>query len=177
MSKIFWAQAEIGPDGEGRLSLGSDYNRARFADFLRIHPGTRMRIDPYTPESSKQRKFFEGAIVPFVTFFQENLDYNDTDDLARVRDWLKIEFNGQFITLGGKSVKVPKSTKGELNRGFLERILDWCGEQGYPIEFLNTADYKDWNDRIRPTEGPPHYIDYLVSVGKLRPMRGGDNQG
>ncbi len=168
MSRVFWATAEVGPDGKGRLSLGSDENRARLADFLKANKGTRIRIDPYTPESSKQRKFFEGALVPFVTFFQENLDHHDSSDLDRVRDWLKIEFNGQYITLGGKAVRVPKSTKGELNRGLLERILDWCGEQGYPIEFLNPEEYKDWRDRIRPTEGPMDYIDYLVSVGKIR---------
>lgn len=168
MSKIFWAQAEIGPDGKGKLSLGSEHNRARLSDFLKGSPGMRLKIEPVLPESRKQRKYFEGAIVPFVTFFQENLDHNDTDDLQKVRDWLKIEFNGAFIALGGKAVKVPKSTKGELNRGFLERILDWCGEQGYPVEYLNPQEYKDWHAKIRPYEGPPTYIDYLVSVGKLR---------
>lgn len=166
MTTVFWGQSD--PEGTGALSLGSDYNRARFKDFLKKHPGIRLKIDPYTPESRKQRGFFEGAIVPFVTFFQDNLDYNDTDDLKRVRHWLKTEFNGGFLVIGGKSIKVPKSSKGELNRGLLERIMDWCGEQGYPVDLLNPEDYKDWRDRIYATGGPGTYMDYLVECGKIR---------
>lgn len=168
MSKTFLAISEIGNDGKAKLSLGSEHNRARFADFLKANPGIRLRIEPITPESRKQRAYFEGAIIPFVTFFQENLNHKDADDLAKVRDWLKIEFNGAFITLGGKAVKVPKSTKGELNRGFLERIMDWCGEQGYPIDMLVPDDFKKWRDTVRPYGGPDDYIDYLVQCGKLR---------
>jgi hypothetical protein len=163
---VFWAISD--PIAPGKLSLGSEYNRARFADDLKKHPGRRYKIESLTPESREQRGFFEGAIVPFTTYFQENLDYNDRDDLQKVRDWLKIEFNGAFITLGGKAIKVPKSTKGELNRGFLERVLDWLGEQGYPIELLNTTEYLDWKDRIRPSSGPMDYMSYLIECGKLK---------
>lgn len=183
MSKTFLAQSEIDREtGKARLSLGSDHNRARFADFLKANPGVRLRIEAITPESRKQRKFFEGAVVPFVAFFQENLDHKDSDDLQKVRDWLKIEFNGAFITLGGKAVKVPKSTKGELNRGFIERILDWCGEQGYPTELLNPEEYRKWKDKIFPYGGPDDYIDYLVQCGRIGRNKGvwtsgGGNRG
>lgn len=168
MSKVFLATSEIGPDRKGKLSLGSPANRARFADFLTANPGIRLRIEAMTPESPKQRKYFEGAVVPFIAFFQENIDYNDADDLRRVRDWIMLEFNASYLTIGGKALKVPKTSKGELGRGLLERILDWCGEQGYPTEFLLPETYKDWNDRVRPDGGPETYLDYLVSIGKLR---------
>lgn len=170
MSKVFLAQSEIDPTtGKGRLSMGSDHNRARFADFLRENPGMRLRIEAITPESGKQRRFFEGGLIPFIAFWQENIDYNDSDDLKRVRDWIMIEFNASFLTMGGKAIKVPKSSKGELNRGLIERIMDWCGEQGYPVELLNPEDYKDWNERVRGTKGGPRtYLDYLVQCGKLK---------
>lgn len=167
MSKIFLAQSD--PTNPGKLSLGSSENRARLADFLKANPGVRLRIEAVTPESRKQRAWFEAALVPFVTYFQDNLDYNDSDDLQKVRDWLKIEFNGAFITIGGKAIKVPKSTKGELNRGFIERIIDWCGEQGMPIELTLPAEYKKWHDEIKSYGGPETYLDYLISIGKLRP--------
>ncbi len=169
MSKVFQGQSD--PAGTGKLSLGSDYNASRFRQFLKDNPGIRLRIEPITPESNKQRKFFEGAIVPFVTFFQDNLDWNDTDDLKSVRHWLKTEFNGEFITIGGKAIKIPKSTKGELNKGLIERIMDWCGEQGYPIELLLPADYKNWKDKIFPYGGPESYIDYLIQCGKIRKQK------
>jgi hypothetical protein len=161
----FWGQSD--PSGNGKFSLGTEHNVLRFKDFLKKHPGIRLKIDPYTPESREQRGFFEGAVIPFITYFQENLDYTDSDHLKRVRDWLMIEFNASFLKVGGKSLKVPKSSKGELNRGLLERIMDWSGEQGYPIELLNPEDYKTWNDTTRQDGGPRMYIEYLESIGKL----------
>jgi hypothetical protein len=169
MSKTFQATAELGPDGKGKLSLGSDYNRARFAEFLKTNIGIRLRIEAFTPESREQRGFFEGGLVPFICYFQENIDYNDGDHIRRVRDWLMLEFNASFLTVGGKALKVAKSSKGELSRGLMERIMDWCGEQGYPIELLTPSDYKDWRDRVRPSAGQGSYLDYLVECGKLRP--------
>ena len=170
MSKVFLAQSEIDPaTKKGKLSFGSPENHARFADFLQKNPGIRLKIEAMTPESRKQRGFFEGGVIPFITFFQENLDYNDPGDIHRVRDWIMLEFNASFLTIGGKAVKVPKSSKGELSRGLLERILDWCGEQGYPVGLLNPEDYKHWHDRIRPNKGGPRtYLDYLVACGKLK---------
>lgn len=163
----FWAQSD--PTAPGKLSLGSDFNRARFADHLKKHPGTRYKIEPFTPESREQRGFFEGGLIPFIAYFQENIDYNDSDQLRRVRDWLMLEFNASFLTMGGKAIKVAKSSKGQLSRGLMERIMDWCGENGMPIELLNPNDYKDWRDRVRPSAGPGTYLDYLVETGKLRP--------
>lgn len=163
MSQIFWAQSK-----EGKLSMGSEYNRIRFSEFLKKHDGIRFKIDPLTPESNKQRKFFEGGIVALITYYQNNLNYRDTNDLKTVREWLKIEFNGAFITLGGKSVKVPMSTKGELNRGFIERVLDWMNENGYQTELLLPEDYKKWRDTVFPFGGPDNYIDYLLSINKLK---------
>lgn len=173
---VFWATAEIKPGNVPGISLGTDHNRARFADWVRRNVGARIKLEPLTPESSQQRKFFEGALVPFIAFYQENISWEDPDDLKMVREWLKIEFNGKFITMGGRSVKVAKSTKGALNRGFLERVLDWAGEQGYQIELLSTEEYKRWRDTVFPHGGPKTYIGYLLETGRLRrPGQGVDN--
>lgn len=170
MSLIFWAESKLDEQTKkGRLSLGSEYNKSRFQDFLNKNIGIRFKIDPFTPESRKQRGFFEGAIVPFTCYFQENLDWQDKEDLEKVREWLKIEFNGQFIVIGGKSIKVPKSTKNELNRGFLERVIDWLGEQGYPIDVLNPNEYKKYRDELRSNFNiPPTYIQYMESLGRIK---------
>lgn len=171
MSKIFWAESKIDPvTKKASLSMGSEYNRARFADFLKENPGIRFRIDPFTPESKDQRRWFEGALIPFLTYFQENMDFKDRNDLELVRNWVKTEFNGKFITIGGKSLKVAKSTKGELSRGLIDRIMDWAGEQGYPIEYLLPDRYKKWRDEIYGYGGPPTYIEYLESTGELRKL-------
>lgn len=151
----------------GQLSLGSEYNKARFTSFLKENNGMRLKIEPLTPESTKQRGYFEGAIVPFVTFFQEGYNYEDSEDLRRVREWLKLEFNGEQVNIMGKLEKVAKSTKGELNKGFLDRIMDWLVEQGYPVEVLEPNKYKHWRDTLYPFGGPSTYIGYLLSINLL----------
>ena len=147
----------------------NDYTKKGFIDFLRENEDMRLEITPLLPESQRMRGYFEGAIVPFITFFQEGMNHRDYKDLHKVREWLKTEFNGDVVLLGGKQHRITKSTKNLL-KGFMEQVLDWCGEQGYPIELLNTENYKKWRDEIFPTgeiTDPDNYIDFLVQIGKL----------
>ena len=145
-----------------------EYTAKQFSDDLRKNSGARYKVERITPESREQRGFFEGAVVPLITFYQENLDHRKSEDNAKVRDWLKIEFNGEFINIKGKAHRIAKSTKGELNKGFLERVIDWMADQGYKTELLNPKDYKYWRDEVFSFKGgPDNYIDYLVSLKKL----------
>ncbi len=152
---------------DGRLSLGSAYNRQRFQQFLTENPNARLKIEPLLPESIKQRGFFEGAVVPLIAYYQEDLDHRNDEDCSRVREWLKIEFNPQMVVIDDKVHKVPGSTKGKLQEGFLEKVMDWMTDQGYKVELLNPDDYKDWRDRIFPHGGPDNYIDYLAELNRL----------
>lgn len=166
---VFLAQSDIDPvTKKPKLSLGSEHNRARFADYLRANPKIRFRIEPLTPESKKQRGFYEGAVVPLIAYYQEGFDHTSNHDCQEVRGWLAREFNGEMKEIGGELVKVAKSTKGQLNKGFLERVLDWMNEQGYKTELLMPEDYKNWKAKIFPFGGPENYIDYLLQIGKLR---------
>lgn len=160
--KVFQAKSD-----NGNLSLGTEYNRARFKQFLKDNHGVRLKIEPVYPESRKQRKFYHGAIVPLIAYYQDGMDYRDTKDLLNVHEWLKAEFNPHYVIIGGKSHKVPGSTSGELNKGFLERVSNWMEDQGYQIELLNPKDYEYWRDTIYPHGGPDNYIEYLVETKKL----------
>ena len=163
---VFWATGK--PDGG--LNMGSETNRIRLSNDLRKNVGARYKIERVTPESKQQRKFFEGAVVPLITYFQEGMDHKNTEDCDRVRDWLKVEFLGEFVTIKGKSIKRGRSSKGELNKGFLDKCVDFVEEQ-YGIDpavVLNPADYKLWKDTIFPWGGPDNYIDYLRSLNKLK---------
>lgn len=151
----------------GTLHLG-DYNARRLTDFLKQNDGMLIAIEPQTPESRKQRKFFEGAVIPFITFYQENMDHRNNDHCDQVREWLKMEFNSEMVVVAGKVKTVAGSTKGQLQKGFLEKVMDWMNDQGYQIELLNPKDYDHWRDTIYPYGGPDNYIDYLVSIKKLK---------
>lgn len=161
---IFWASASP----EGGFDMGSEYNRLRLKQDLRQHTGSRYKIERVTPESNKQRRFFEGAVLPLIAYYQEGMHYENSSDLEKVREWLKIEFNGEMVVIKGKAIKVGGSTKGKLNTGFLERVIDWAESQGYQTELLNPAEYKHWHAAIFPFGGPDNYIDYLLELGKLK---------
>ena len=151
---------------KGGLEFG-EYNRAKFKQWLIDNDGARLQITNLTPESKKMRRFFEGGVVPLITFYQEGLDYRLHEDNLKVREWLKSEFNGEAVIVDGKSHIIPKSTKGEL-KDFMERVMDWMSENGYQIELLKPDDYKKWEEEVYPYEGADNYIDYLISIGRLK---------
>lgn len=147
----------------------NDYTRGLFVEMLKANEGARLEIIKLTPESDNIRAYFEGAVVPFITFHQEGMSHKDSRDCRKVREWLKDEFNGEMVIVAGKAKRITASTIGRL-KDFIEKCMDWMGEQGYKIELLNPDDYKRWRDEIFPMgepEDPDNYIDYLVSIGKL----------
>jgi hypothetical protein len=77
----------------GTLDFGP-YNRGKFMQFLKEHPGIRLKITAELPESGRLRRYYEGAVVPLIIFYQEGLDHRDGEHRRKVREWLKQEFNG-----------------------------------------------------------------------------------
>ena len=67
---------------DGGLDLGTR-NAALFKQYRKDNPGMVLKITPVLPESSNQRAFFEGAIVPLITFYQQGMDYRNSDDCRR----------------------------------------------------------------------------------------------
>lgn len=163
MNNKFYAQSQ-----GGRFKM-EDYTAKLFAKDLRENDHARYIVERITPESREQRGFFEGAVVKLFAYFHEKLDYHDWRDCVIAREWLAIEFNGELVTFAGKTNKVAKSTKGILNKGYIDRIIDMIEEQNGidRMVVLNPADYKNWRDTIFPDGGPDNYIDYLIEVGKL----------
>jgi hypothetical protein len=150
----------------GKLTFKNDFMREKFVKFVKFHEGKRVFITPTFKESDKQRGFYEGAVVPMVTFFQEGMDYRNSEDNRNIRETLKIEFNGAFVQFNGKSHKIGKSTQGKLNDGFIEAIIDWL-EENYGIDrtvVLNTK----WRDEVYPFGGPDDYITYLKELNLLK---------
>lgn len=155
---------------EGNIQF-TPYARATFKRFLAQNPGIRLTITVDLPESGKLRRYYEGALVPLIAFYQDNLDHRSGEDRRKAREWLKAEFNGELIEIGGKVQRVAKSTKGrDALNPFVERVVDWLTENyAPPAEALDPEKYKYWRDAIFPYGGPETYIDYLVSVNILKP--------
>lgn len=125
-----------------------------------------MTLKPKQIESGRQRGWFEGGLIPLITFYQDGMDHHNSEDNDRVREWLKMEFNADFVEIGGKTHKIAKSTSGELQE-VIERVLRWAEEQGYQTEVLEPQRYKKWKDEIYPYGGPDNYIDYCLEIKTL----------
>lgn len=156
---------------DGKGFVFSDFYKAKLKEYMRKNPNTPFEIVPILAESEKQRGWFEGGLCKLITFYQEGLDHRLSKDVKKVREWLKLEFNSDLVGLAGKTHRVAKSTKNELNRGFLERVVEWTIENYQPpLEALDPNKYKHWRDAIYPYGGPDNYIDYLVKINILKKM-------
>jgi hypothetical protein len=83
--------------------------------------------------------------LSLVVFYQKGMDRRNSDDLGRVREWLKIEFNSKMIDWC-VSIEISNSTKDhEALATFLTRVTSliencepaqgpsnrmdsWCGD-------------------------------------------------
>lgn len=146
-----------------------DLTRRKLKDYIKQNPNQPFELNPILPESSKQRGFFEGCVCPLITFYQEGMDYRNSGDVKNVREWLKLEFGGMEVVVGGKVHKVARSTKNRLNQGFLEAVMEWLIENyAPPIEALDPKHYKHWHDAIFPNGGPDNYIGYLLATKLIK---------
>lgn len=148
-------------------------DKVQFSESFRVWAagknGHRFEIVPYVPESSKQRRFLHGCVVPLVTFFQEGYDYTSSKDNEKVFEWLKMEFCPELVRIQNIIRKVPGSTRGKLNQGFIEKIIDWL-EENYGIDrtkVCNPQEYVRWVDETYSYGGPNTWIDYCLEMGWL----------
>ncbi len=157
---------------DGGLEM-SDYQRASFKQYIKDNAGSRLRlkIEREVPESKHQRGFYHGAILALWAYL-DGKDYKDTATLDDLHEVAKLEFNPDIIIVGGEPKKIGRSTKGKLNEGYLERLIDYLIEQyGIdPNKVLNPERYKTWRDTIYPfTTKYDSYLDYLLATGELIP--------
>lgn len=162
-------------DGKG-LKF-SDFYRNKLSYYMRQNPGQPFELKPILIESKKQRGWFEAGLCPLVAFYHEGLDHREPKDIKKVREWLKMELNSEIVGLFGKAHRIAKSTKNELNSGFLERVVDYLIENfAPPAEALDPKRYKHWHDTVFPYGGPDNYIDYLVKINILKKMNTEDTK-
>lgn len=156
---MFYAQVR-----NGYINLGTDYNRNQVKKWCRENEGARVELKPVLPESRKMRGYLEGGLIALAAFYQQGMDHRNHRDVASMRNWLKAEFNSDYVNIQGKSHLVARSTKGRENlKQFTEKVLDWLMENyAPPREAVDPKCYKKWRDEIFPSGGPDNYIDYLV---------------
>jgi hypothetical protein len=154
---------------DGTLTLGR--HKEAFKQLLRENGPVEVYITVELRESNKMRRWFEGGLVPLIAFYQEGMNHRDADDRRKVREWLKAEFNGEIVEVNGKAQRIAQSTKGRATfYPFVERVQDWLIENyNPPVEAVDPKQWKLWKAKVFPIPGTPdNYIDYLVSLNKLK---------
>jgi len=129
----------------------------------------RAEINITIPESKKQRAFYYGAVLPLWAYL-DGADFRKGEIIDQYHEIAKIEFNGEIVVSKGKEYRIGKSSRGELNKGYLERVIDNLVDQYgiNPMEVLNPETYKTFRDTIYQHTTIDDYITYLIKCGKLR---------
>lgn len=144
-----------------------DLNYDRVIQYVRENPNCIFSLEPVLPESRKQRRYFEGALVSMFVFYNGG-DYHDPKVLADAREDLKREFWSELRTnwITGTVEKRAKSTKGSKALNAITELVYAYLVENYavPEQALNPATYKNWRD-VELTKGAPvNYIDYLLAL-------------
>lgn len=142
-------------------------SKEKFLAFAKKNAGIRVHIEPVLPESRSQRKFLFGACYQLWAFL-DGKDYKDSDVIEDIHNASKLEFNGHFIVLKGKTYRIGKSTKGHLQE-YINKVVDFLEEQ-YGVDrtkVLNPEHYRDFVDRIYSDGQFDTYIQYLQSLRLL----------
>lgn len=153
-------QAKVNKECNG-FEFPTQIGRKEFLKFLKENPSMRFEIQPIMPESKKQRKFYHGAVIPLWVY----LDCKN-QILEAYHEIAKIEFNGEIVATKRGHIRIGKSTKGDLNKGFLERVIENLVEN-YGIDqavCLNPQLYKHFMDTIYMDGKYDTFIDYLKDL-------------
>jgi len=132
--------AQITKEGNG-LTFSSAMAKAKFFE----HKGAPVILEIDDAPTSEMRRFFEGAVVPYVFYQHPTSDWETFRD---AREALKVEFLPVYTkTISGDRVKLSQSTAA-LSKAkftaFLETVLRWMEQNGFEVP--DSEDYKKWRD-------------------------------
>ncbi len=136
---------------KGGFDFGSDYNAARFREYMRLNEGKQVKIEAYAnPVSDEMRGYMFGAVLPFLRQISPDAWAGMNDD--QIYEVLKKNFN-YFEAYNpltkrkerfGQSV-MNTSCKNVKAMEFIERIGDWVMEN-YGQSLPDPEEYKQWRD-------------------------------
>lgn len=125
---------------DGKLVFGSKITEQAFYEMN----GMELTIETDDAPSNEVRRYFEGAVVPYVFYQHPQAGWKTFRD---AREALKLEFLGAFIiTLAGERVKSAISSKVRNDRfkRFVTDVTNWMNENG--LEVPDPEAYKRWRD-------------------------------
>jgi len=120
---------------KGKLDFGSLNNRDRFALFLQDNDGCNLRIEKIESKRSLSQNAYYWMYLGVI----ERDTGNNADDL---HEYLKRKLlPPKFITVMGKEIKIPSSTKDLSKVAFGEYIDKISAETDVPLPNIEDAGY------------------------------------
>lgn len=151
----------------GLIVFKTDQVETIFFDQMEGRP---IIIQPDDATTAEMRRFFEGAVVPYV-FYQH--PHAGWDTFKDCREALKLEFNTGFTrNIYGDVVSIPLSTvmsKGKFNR-MLKNVENWCDESGYV--YPSSQQYDEWL-KLNPPKNAifPPLVKLVINYYKQKGMK------
>lgn len=150
-------------EGKPTLSFGSDYNRARFKQFLKDNIGKYGTIEPREKISMEARGYFEGALIPAYLEWS-GVDPESIEQHEIIRETFKQEFNGMVVNgLENKPIVIARSTsrlsREEFKSEFIAKIVDYFVENNITVP--NVELYKKWKNKWRDSIPLLSYWQFL----------------
>lgn len=142
--------------------------REKFLEYAGKNKGRRVIIKSLLPESRYQRKFYHGAVLALWAYL-DGKDYTDDEIIDDYHEIGKMEFNAKIVKTKTGTKKIGGSTRGKLNEGYLERVIENL-EKEYGVDrelCLNPKDYKYFKDKIFMEGKYNEYLDYLKDLNRL----------
>jgi hypothetical protein len=107
---------------DGKLDLGSELNKARLTEDLKMNPNAQYRIERLVPTRTNSQNALYWAYLGFIEHETGNLSDN-------LHEFAKRKFlPPKFITINGEEIKIPSSTT-DLNKiqfgEYLDKICAW----------------------------------------------------
>lgn len=117
------------------LSLGSDFNRARFKEFCKENVGKMVRIElPEPVRSMSQHKFY--------WVYLQVVAHETGHTAEEIHAWAKAKFlPRKFAKVFGEEVEVPRTTTTMNKTEFGEYLERICAETGVPLPDPQGAGY------------------------------------
>jgi hypothetical protein len=124
---------------EGKLDFGSDYNQARFRQWLKDREGKKIRIEQLVTNRTKLQNSYYWLYLGIIERETGN-DANDLHELFK-RKFLKPEFKKVIIKGKETEYKIPKSTTNLNKIEFGEYLDKICAEVEIPLPSPEDAGY------------------------------------
>lgn len=139
---------------KGKLSFLTDFNKARFQQWLKENEGQKVQIKRVSSKVSDNRRgWYFGGIIPFVKELVPQWQTLTDDQMHEV---LKTEFNGFVIETKKGKRKYPmpvanRDVDSEDFDNYILRIAEWV-RNNYALELPSPDEYKRLIDSPQLTD-------------------------